>query len=258
MKSVVDQRPAEVEEVSIKLHLHRSNGQVAKHRVRGQFDWAAVSTFILHIWSGSHIGKPIVVEYTDDEGDVVCVGSQAEWAECLRVYQQMLPSLGGRPLCLTVRRRQCNDDDEWSDEDYDNDGSRLAPRDTVTHFRETTSVAPPSTTAVSKRSLPRTPDMEEDDKEVTEIPHPTAAEEPPKEEEVVHVDLPVLETVTSQPPVPTPALAPAPVLAPLSPRSEATVKLQAIFPDVGVEEAHFLLHLHGNNLQTVIAFKLGA
>jgi len=130
--STVQRTVTSEEEISIKLFLHRSSGNVSKHRVRGNFEFDGILNFIANVWTGSNTGRPVVIEYVDEEGDVVCLSTAPEWKECLRVYREFL-SREGRPLCLNVHRRMHGDGQgQWSDADEEQEDEQTDA--TVQHF----------------------------------------------------------------------------------------------------------------------------
>jgi hypothetical protein len=67
--------------VVFKITLERRNGTELR-RVRGTFSFDEMSTVIRHMWNSAP--KRLHVEYVDEDGDRVRVGSELEWSEALQ------------------------------------------------------------------------------------------------------------------------------------------------------------------------------
>jgi len=70
--------------VSIKFVLQRKP-DVETHRIRGSFTFGEVQTLVAQWWEGALVSY----SYTDSDGDMVTMQSDAEWKECMVEHQRM-------------------------------------------------------------------------------------------------------------------------------------------------------------------------
>jgi hypothetical protein len=76
------------------------------HRFRGAFTFPEFQSVANHLWGC----RRVKIEYSDDDGDVIAVGSPLEWAECIRLHveRQELRKTAD-PLRLTVTKASTKD-----------------------------------------------------------------------------------------------------------------------------------------------------
>ena len=75
---------AQVPLLCFKVTLVRKNAATL-HRFRGAFTWDEFQSVVSHLWSC----RRLRVEYTDEEGDAIVVGSPLEWEECIRLHVEV-------------------------------------------------------------------------------------------------------------------------------------------------------------------------
>ena len=83
-----------------KVTLVRKSGPTL-HRFRGAFTWDEFQSVLSHMWSC----RRVRVEYTDEEGDPIAVGSALEWEECIRLHVEVQErNKTAEPLRLNVTK----------------------------------------------------------------------------------------------------------------------------------------------------------
>ena len=87
--------------IAIKFELQRTK-EVELRRLRGDFTFDELLTSVNHMWGSAP--KHLLIEYVDDEGDRVKIGSEAEWGEAVTQFL----SSGSPALRLFVRRTRKN------------------------------------------------------------------------------------------------------------------------------------------------------
>lgn len=153
--------------IAIKFELQRTK-EVELRRLRGDFTFDELLTSVNHMW-GSSAPKNLLIEYVDDEGDRVKIGSEAEWGEAVTQFL----STGSPALRLFVRRarksggsRKAEEADTGSDaEATEQPAAAAAERRTPStrvavpplKLPEAPSALPPTPAAPAPAALPPAP-----------------------------------------------------------------------------------------------------
>jgi len=100
-----------------KITLERRSSSEMR-RVRGNFSFDEMTSVIRHMWNSDP--KRLHIEYVDEDGDRVCVGSQLEWVEALQHHADRNLAV----VRLFARRGQKGDDSDGDDVSSVDGGNR--------------------------------------------------------------------------------------------------------------------------------------
>ena len=89
--------------IPFKVTLQRQKRPPSTHRFRGRYSFSEMQTVLSHLWGGAP--QKLLIEYTDDESDVIHVASDFEWEEAVRLHSNRLNSMNiDAPLKLKVSK----------------------------------------------------------------------------------------------------------------------------------------------------------
>jgi hypothetical protein len=106
--------------VVFKITLERRSSAELR-RVRGNFTFEEMTSVIRHMWNSDP--KRLHVEYVDEDGDRVCIGSELEWSEALQHHVDRNLAV----VRLFARRGQKGEDSDDMASESDAESRTLTP-----------------------------------------------------------------------------------------------------------------------------------